>query len=323
MDFLNKTYKNRITGDTFTIIDVYQNVAITSDKEKINTALLNNDKLFIPVSGFVNEGVSPNLREDVIEPSKFFDNQGTYNVFAEKIKSLPLDNVPYDQSMSSNTKNNTTDNNESAIIMSDPEDEVQELKRKYGITSVDDSVRKQNETFARILDPQEDQPTPVQVNNVKQIEEYIEPNQTYVEQPVQKIEVQDPIITMFKNVKRNLEFKINLKIDGKIPRLDFIEMMEDSYEISIIEFLADEFTNKLLKDPSLIRNKIIDEIKTMIDKKNDSPSKVKKPEVQEVIKPLPPPTQIIREGENPEGENPKTRKSSTRRTTYKKNTQES
>jgi hypothetical protein len=92
MDFLNKTYKNRITGDTFTIIDVYQNVAITSNKEKINTVLLNNDKLFIPVNGFMNESVSRNpLKEDVIEPSKFFDNQGTYNVFAEKIKSLPLD----------------------------------------------------------------------------------------------------------------------------------------------------------------------------------------------------------------------------------------
>jgi hypothetical protein len=47
MDFLNKTFKNRITGDTFTIIDVYQNVAITSNKEKIHTNILLNDKLFI------------------------------------------------------------------------------------------------------------------------------------------------------------------------------------------------------------------------------------------------------------------------------------
>ena len=47
MDFINKTYKNRLTGDSFTIIDQYQNVAITSNKEKINTVLLQNDKLFI------------------------------------------------------------------------------------------------------------------------------------------------------------------------------------------------------------------------------------------------------------------------------------
>ena len=127
---------------------------------------------------------------------------------------------------------------------------------------------------------------------------------------------------MFKNVKRNLDFKINLKVDGKIPRLDFIEMMEDSYEISIIEFLADEFTEKLLNDPSIIRNQIINEIKSMIDKKNGvTKAEVRKiPEVKKedreflneglptpvksrrkpvVKKPTPPPSQIIPEGKDP------------------------
>jgi NH3-dependent NAD+ synthetase len=50
---------------------------------------------------------------------------------------------------------------------------------------------------------------------------------------------------------------------------------------------------------------------------------VKKPEVNEIIKPLPPPTQIIQEGKDPESEKKKTIKSSTRREQYKKNTQES
>ena len=352
MDFLNKTYKNRITGDTFTIIDVYQNVAITSNKEKINTVLLNNDKLFIPVNGFMNESISRNpLKEDVIEPSKFFDNQGTYNVFAEKIKSLPLDNIPYDQSMTSKIENNNNfpNNNESAIIMSDPEDEIAELKRKYGASSVDSSVRRQIDTFDRILNPEkEDTENETVVQNIEVSREMSkEVKREDVEPIVQRIEVQDPIISMFKNVKRNLDFKINLNIDGKIPRLDFIEMMEDSYDVSMIEYLAEEFTNNLLMDPSFIRNKIIDEIKSMIDKKNGvnktegtkipevnkeglpTPVKsrrkpvVKKPEVNEIIKPLPPPTQIIQEGKDPEGEKKKTIKSSTRRAQYKKNTQES
>lgn len=310
MDFLNKTYKNRVTGNTFTIIDVYQNVAITSDKEKINTVLLSNDKLFIPLrESFNQETITNSPREEVIEPSKFFDNQGTYNVFAEKIKQFPLDNIPYEQSI----KNN----NESAIIMSEPGDEVEELKRKYGITSVDDSIKKQNDKFAKILEPEEDIVVPVQAS-AKQIEEYIEPNQTYNSQ---KIEIQDPIISMFKNVKRNLDFKINLKIDGKIPRLDFIEMMEDSYEISIIQFLADEFTNKLLKDPYLIRNKIMEEIKTMINKKNDAHLKSKKSEVKDTTTVLPEPLKTSREVDESEVQKPKTRVAA-RRTTYKKNIQD-
>jgi hypothetical protein len=332
MDVSNKIFKNRLTGEIFTIIDQYQNIAITSDKQKIDVNLLSNDKLFIPVRNPVNESFSlPKTKEDIVDPNKFFDDQSIYNTFADKIKNVDLsklqdDNRNPDISKSINN-NNLSLSNESAIIMSDPLDEVEELKRKYGVSSVDESVRRQNEKFAKILDPDSEQPQeePIINNNIQQqpeIKEYVEPNQTYVEPPIQRFEVQDPVITMFKNVKRNTDFKINLKVDGKIPRIDFIEMMEDSYEISIIEYLADEFTNKILRNPSIIRNKIIDEIKSMIDKNNG----VTKPEIRKipetkkedrevlneglptpvksrrkpvVKKPIPPPTQIIPEGKDP------------------------
>jgi len=285
MDFSNKTFKNRLTGELFTIIDQYQNIAITSNKQKIDVNLLANDKLFIPVNNSLNESFSPkNTKEDIVDPNKFFNDQYTYNAFADKIKNVDLSKLPDDNRnldvSSSYNNNNLPLSSESAIIIDDPIDEVEELKRKYGATSVDESVRIQNEKFSRILDPQpEKQIDNLTVNNVQQVEasrEYVKPNQTYSE-PVQRFEVQDPVITMFRNVKRNTEFKINLKIDGKIPRLDFIEMMEDSYEISIIEYLADEFTNSILRNPSIIRDRIIEEIKSMIDKKNGvSKTEVKK-----------------------------------------------
>jgi hypothetical protein len=40
--------------------------------------------------------------------------------------------------------------------------------------------------------------------------------------------------------------------------------MEDSYQTSIIEFLADEFTNKIIQNPELIRNTIMDKIKHLV-----------------------------------------------------------
>lgn len=179
MDFINKTYKNRLTGDSFTIIDQYQNVAITSNKEKINTVLLQNDKLFIETSASIsppksiNESSTFQKSEDLVDPTKFFDNQITYDTFAQSIKNVDLSKVKDDNSNQSlNYPNNLPVSNESAIIMSDPEDEIEELKRKYGATTVDDSVRRQNEVFSRILDPQQEpeQVTQVQVNNVQQIE---------------------------------------------------------------------------------------------------------------------------------------------------------
>ena len=71
-----------------------------------------------------------------------------------------------------------------------------------------------------------------------------------------KQEIDDPMINLFKNVKKNTDFKISIEILNKIPRPDFIEMMEDSYEVSIIDYLSDEFTKKIISDPSIIKDKI-------------------------------------------------------------------
>jgi hypothetical protein len=274
MDFLNKTFKNRVTGDTFQIIDVYQNIAITDKKEKINTSILSNEKLFSPISSTtktMNE--NRNFKEESVDPNNFFNSQNTYNAFAEKIKNIPLDKLPDDDR--SNNYDNTPvttpyrdlglSTNESAIIMSDPEDEVEELKRKYGATTVDDSIRKQNDAFSKILS---DELPVVQVSAPQQTqyqERQVEQNFQESEPPIQRIEVQDPLTSMFRNVKRNVDFNIDLKIEGKIPRLDFIEMMEDSYEVSIIDFLAQEFAENILRDPKLVKNKIKNEIKRLLE----------------------------------------------------------
>jgi uncharacterized membrane-anchored protein len=69
---------------------------------------------------------------------------------------------------------------------------------------------------------------------------------------------------MFRGVKRSVEFSLDLKLENKIPRLDFIEMMEDSYEKSIIDFLADEFMSELFKDPKSLKESIKVKIKDMV-----------------------------------------------------------
>ena len=57
-------------------------------------------------------------------------------------------------------------------------------------------------------------------------------------------------------------------------------MMEDSYEVSIIDYLASEFTKKLVNDPTLLKDKIANEIRSLIENKD----KVKKnPKVEEKV----------------------------------------
>jgi hypothetical protein len=139
-------------------------------------------------------------------------------------------------------------------------------------------VARQNEAFAKILEDSpelEDLPTipvPKQAVNNEPPVQRVEINRDNVTvavngqdaEPAYTKPKEDPIYTMFRGVKRSVEFSLDLKLENKIPRLDFIEMMEDSYDKSIIDFLAEEFANELLKDPKSLKESIKAKIKEMV-----------------------------------------------------------
>jgi len=255
MSLLNKSFKNNQTGEVVRIIDSYQNIAITEKKERIDANRLLDSKYFT----------------EYIDPKSFFQDTSTYNLFAEKIKNVDLSKIPDDDSSfngnlinmpSTNGFNPST--NESAVMMYDPEDEKAELMRKYGATDTS-ALTKQNQAFSKILGDDGGEVVQVNVDRTSTVNQPVQTSQPLPQPEVnQRVNFEDPIITMFKNAKKNVDFSIDLKVEGKIPRIDFIEMMEDSYEISIIEFLADEFTNDLLKNPSKLKMKIISELKKTV-----------------------------------------------------------
>jgi hypothetical protein len=255
MSLLNKSFKNNQTGEVVRIIDSYQNIAVTEKKERIDANRLLDSKYFT----------------EYIDPKSFFQDNSTYNLFAEKIKNVDLSKIPDDDSSfngnsinmpSINGFNPSTD--ESAVVMYDPEDEKAELMRKYGATDTS-ALTKQNQAFSKILGDDAGEVVQVNVDRTPPVNQQVQTSQPLPQPEVnQRVNFEDPIITMFKNAKKNVDFSIDLKVEGKIPRIDFIEMMEDSYEISIIEFLADEFTNDLLKNPSKLKMKIISELKKTV-----------------------------------------------------------
>lgn len=256
MDLINKSFKNNQTGEIVRIVDSYQNIAITEGKEKIDAKRLTDTRYYT----------------EYIDPKSFFNSPNTYNMFAEKIKNIDLSKIPDSEESRNDTAldiqypttvNGLPVSNESAVIYSDPEDEVEELKRKYGATIANsESISRQNEAFNKLLG---DDTLPVMQPVVQPIVETIVSENIVQNTPKSNYQVvEDPIISIFKNAKRNIDFSIEISVDGKIPRTDFIEMMEDSYELSIIEYLADEFTANIVKNPHSIRNKIIKEIKKMV-----------------------------------------------------------
>ena len=263
MSLANKSFKNNLTGEIVTVIDSFENIAILENKQKVN----------------VNALMNPALYTEEIDPTSFFNSQIAYNILADKIKNIPTDQIIDDSGELNVSGVERIDIprgvEESLVSMTTEEDEKAALAAKYGIVNPPvESLQKQNEAFARILGedsqdelpqvPQYQQPTQEQVTRVEVNREPLEEvNREYV-QPVQRVEIEDPIIKMFKGVKRIVEFNISLDIKNKIPRLDFIEMMEDSYETSIIVFLAEEFTNELLKNPENIKKMIKDKINYLV-----------------------------------------------------------
>lgn len=262
MNLANRKFKDNRTGETHKVLDSFENIAVFENKQKIDVRRL----------------MDPNYFTEVIDPSSFFSNQGAYNILAEKIKNIPSDNLldnltdsnPITESYSDNTYRPPV--NESAIIEVSEEDEKAELARKYGIVDNREATVKQQEAFAKLLGDEElPAPPPQPTYQVPRDEsvQRIEVNRDGDGDPVQKpvAKAEDPINVMFRNAKKVVEFTLDLKLTNKIPRLDFIEMMEDSYEKSIIDFLAGEIANELINDPINLKFKISEKIKEMVYKK--------------------------------------------------------
>lgn len=257
MNLASKVFKNNMTGDVVKVIDSFENIAILENKQKIDVRIL----------------MDSNQYTEQVDPSSFFNNQSAYNFLAEKIKNIPTNMLADDDENVVRVNPYNGDgfgpvSNESAIIMSSEEEEKAELAKKYGVINNNDSVQKQNQAFAKLLG-EEETVTKIEVNNNEEETYPIEkqPVSSITKQvttPVQTKKVEDPIISMFSKTKRNVDFKINIEVSNKIPRLDFIEMMEDSYETSIIDFLTDDITNKILNDPSMIRESIKSKIKQLV-----------------------------------------------------------
>lgn len=280
MNVANKTYRNLKTGETIKVIDSLGDVVILDNKNRIN----------------INDLLDTNKYEEQIDPNSFMNNTSAFSSLTEKIKEIPTDNM-IDESVKMDRQDGfSPQDSESAVIQSSLEDERAELARKYGVNpDTSSDVNKQKESFDKILNPDNSSKTsPIREDHTNSPSSERTTSVSYENNNTaptpNRVEVEDPIITMFKNAKRNKEFKINIDINDEIPRYDFIEMMEDSYNVSIIDFLASDITNKILENPESIKKTVREEIEKLVygevkKKETEKPKKkTKKPSAKERAK---------------------------------------
>jgi len=239
----DRKFKDLSNNKVVQVTDQFEDIIILDGKTKVKMNQLMDKRYF----------------EDYIDPQSFFKNESFVNVFAEEIKKIPLDDwknrVPAEEMGFDPNSGLRPAIEESAVLPYDPEVEKQELlekaKRMYGQQPV---IENQSDWMKNILlEDDEDVSEQTQYQSPPPI---IQQQPTQIIQQIKEEKKMDPILEMFKNVKRNTSFKIDFTVENKIPRVDFIEMMEDSYNTSIIDFLAQEFTDEILRNPSIITEKI-------------------------------------------------------------------
>jgi hypothetical protein len=273
--YKNKKFTDLSSGKVVQVTDQFEDIVILDNRIKVKLNNLLDNRLY----------------DEYIDPMNFFRNEGLVNAFTEKIRQLPND-IPQDKGYDSpkqllNNYGNPYDyiDNTPAVLPYDPEEERQQLIEKAKRMFSKNSVENQMEAFKNILGDDEfentddSEVTPISEEiqeNTRQMNEntprpaLIQKSEPIMNQNIAQQQSMDPIIQMFRNVKRNTDFNIKLEINNKIPRLDFIEMMEESYNTSIIDFLAEEFTNQILLNPNILKNKIKDQINLLLHKKANS-----------------------------------------------------
>lgn len=268
MNLANKSFRDNRTGEVVKVIDSFENIAVLENRSKVDTRRL----------------LDTNYYTEYIDPNQFLNTTTTsaYNSIFETIKSIPTDRIPMEDgelpvySTPQNDVYSSLDEGP-AIVQSSVEDERAELARKYG-ASIDSSseINRQSDAFARILGEESKSELPYveqKVEPVQKVEivrdergdvvssEYTKPVEPVAEKPL--VEEKDPY-QMFRGIKRTVEFKLDLPLTNKIPKVQFIEMMEESYDKSIIEFLAHDITQEILRDPETLRKSIETKIREMV-----------------------------------------------------------
>lgn len=262
----NKVYRDLVNDKVVKVTDHFEDIIILDGRTKIKT----------------NQLLNPRLYEEHIDPNSFFTNESFINNFANTLRSIPLDDFTKRQKAEDFYESDDVSSVDYTQIPYDPELEKEELLRKaqtvYNVNT-NNLVKKQFDALKDIMGDDDDinsLPIPTQTSNNISIEETPtqQPQTQIIQEKRQTNLKMDPILEMFKNVKRNTSFKIDFTVENKIPRVDFIEMMEDSYNTSIIDFLAQEFTDEIISDPNIIKEKIKDKLTELVypsvDKKRKS-----------------------------------------------------
>lgn len=211
------------------------------DIEGVVRSVINEDDSFAYFDGNVSvkKYLLGTKYEEYLDPAEFFNRgQNSLTQMAEQIKK-------YDGPVNESAHAGTSVNMQNVYTKSAVDDKIVHPVEKHNAHQPNVQNQHQHYNF-------DDKPQNVQHNQSV--------NQPHIHQPVQE----NPEEALFKKLKRSLKMEFDLKVQEMVPTVEFIKMMNDNFETSIIDFLSNQIVNKLLSDPLSLRKQIKDQMETTV-----------------------------------------------------------
>ena len=293
MDLKGKRFVNA-NGKVSVVKDTFENITIFEDGTKVDTRILMNPEYFtvLPSGPRNNTNI---LKQPIAEHVSVDREKIDPNAFFNQRYSIKQETAQEAQMAQRNVEAYTVDNGVTTHF--DVEAEKEEILRRnrHLIEQRDIQVAKQANQFknsnggivGKILEEDEGikienimaKPTPeLYQEQLARGTSAVQINPVMNNNNITSNSFMDPMIALFKRTKMNTDFKVSFDINNKIPNINYIKMMEESCDISIVDYLANEFTDNLLKNPMLIKDKIAEELRKLIEPKS-------KPKKKAEIKP--------------------------------------
>lgn len=276
---INKTYVDNL-GGKHKVIKVDGNIAFMEDGNRIAVERL------LDTVYFREQNQTFSVNENLKQSSNILDSTNRYNyLFNDLTKSLNnvnIDTMNYSDSSPKIVMDNNVVENRNAkqnyneqIAQSQIVDENEAANIRKALlertireqNELDSRMKNQNNILSSYIDDEDLTNMPKNTYQIKndidtqnphfgvqntnnEITRYIEP----------KI---DPTKTVFSGLKKTDKFNISIKIEEMIPSKTFIKMWSESSDISLVDYLADEMYNKLMGNPHVIKEQIIEKLNAL------------------------------------------------------------
>lgn len=286
---IGKQFENKSNGSVIKVVSIEGNIAILENSERISVErLLDRNHYGEYHAMSINESVGLNTGENLLHSKLFAQIQGLSNDDinrANDIGGTTIENGAYVNPVESHSEAMRKLKGDN--VYDDSSVEARELveKSKKDQLELERKMRNQASKIAQTIDGIEEEVSiPVNRNlegaKVEGVDKretsvrMIEDVGTYVPNNTQPINNQPikQVNPMFTKMKRTKKVSLKIDIDEMMPSKDFLKMLEEGFEDSVLDYLTEEIAGKVLSDVSIksqIKDKLHEYVygKTKIAKK--------------------------------------------------------